>query len=103
MIRVMGSDLPLSPPAPAILGMDFAGTVEAVGEGVSAYSAGDEVYGCAGGLADLQGTLAEYIVATRRPALRGPYLVFKSVLTNNWSLLCLRQLVAKESKRAFPR
>ncbi len=63
MIRQMGPDLPLSPPAPAILGMDFAGVVEAVGEGVSDYKIGDEVYGCAGGLADLPGTLAEYIVA----------------------------------------
>lgn len=63
MIRKMGKDLPLSPDTPAILGMDFAGTVEAVGEGVTGYSDCDEVYGCAGGLADLPGTLAEYIVA----------------------------------------
>ncbi|MFT2089771.1 zinc-dependent alcohol dehydrogenase family protein [Paraglaciecola sp. 2405UD69-4] len=63
MIRQMGPDLPLSPPAPAILGMDFAGVVEAIGEDVSDYKIGDEVYGCAGGLADLPGTLAEYIVA----------------------------------------
>ena len=63
MIRKMGKELPLSPDAPAILGMDFAGTIEAVGEGVSPYSVGDEVYGCAGGLADLPGTLAEFIVA----------------------------------------
>lgn len=63
MIRKMGKELPLAPDTPAILGMDFAGTVEAVGEGVSAYSVGNEVYGCAGGLADLPGTLAEYIVA----------------------------------------
>lgn len=65
MIRTMGKDLPISPDTPAILGMDFAGTVEAVGEGVTDYTAGDEVYGCAGGLADLPGTLAEYIVADR--------------------------------------
>jgi NADPH:quinone reductase len=63
MIRKMGKDLPLSPDTPAILGMDFAGTVEAVGDGVTSYAVGDEVYGCAGGLADLPGTLAEYIVA----------------------------------------
>ena len=63
MIRRMGKDLPLSPDTPAILGMDFAGTVEAVGEGVKDYSIGNEIYGCAGGLADLPGTLAEYIVA----------------------------------------
>lgn len=63
MIRQMGDELPLSPNLPAVLGMDFAGTVEAVGEGVSGFSAGDEVYGCAGGLADLQGSLAEFMLA----------------------------------------
>lgn len=63
MIRKMGKELPLSPDTPAILGTDFAGTIEAVGDGVMDYSVGDEVYGCAGGLADLPGTLAEYIVA----------------------------------------
>ena len=63
MIRQMGKDLPLSPDLPAVLGMDFSGTVEAVGDGVTNFSLGDEVYGCAGGLADLQGSLAEYLVA----------------------------------------
>ncbi|KGM06741.1 zinc-containing alcohol dehydrogenase/quinone oxidoreductase (NADPH:quinone reductase) [Methylophaga thiooxydans] len=66
MIREMGPELPLSPALPAVLGMDFAGTVEAVGEGVSAYAVGDEVYGCAGGLGELQGTLAEFIAADIR-------------------------------------
>jgi len=63
MIRQMGAELPISPEAPAILGMDFAGIVEAVGEGVTQHKVGDEVYGCAGGLADLPGALAEYMVA----------------------------------------
>eukprot|EP00567_Pseudictyota_dubia_P016515 CAMPEP_0197447018 /NCGR_PEP_ID=MMETSP1175-20131217/11776_1 /TAXON_ID=1003142 /ORGANISM="Triceratium dubium, Strain CCMP147" /LENGTH=334 /DNA_ID=CAMNT_0042978199 /DNA_START=81 /DNA_END=1085 /DNA_ORIENTATION=- len=63
MIRTMGKDLPLSPPEPAVLGMDFAGTVEAVGDDVTKFKAGDEVYACAGGLANLQGTLADYIAA----------------------------------------
>ena len=66
MIRNMGSDLPLSPALPATLGMDFAGTVTEVGEGVTQFNVGDEVYGCAGGLADLPGTLAQYIVADAR-------------------------------------
>ena len=66
MIRTMGKDLPLSPDTPAILGMDFAGTVEAVGDGVDGYAVGDEVYGCAGGLADLPGTLAEFLLADHR-------------------------------------
>lgn len=65
MIRQMGADLaPITPAhSNAILGMDFAGTVEAVGEGVTNYQVGDEVYGCAGGMADLQGALAEYMLA----------------------------------------
>lgn len=61
-----GRDLPLSPATPAILGMDFAGTIEKVGANVIDFSVGDEVYGCAGGLADLPGTLAEYIAADSR-------------------------------------
>lgn len=73
MIRSMGEGLaPLSPELPAVLGMDFTGTVEALGEGVSAFSIGDEVYGCAGGLADLQGTLAEYMVADAKLVAHKP-------------------------------
>ena len=67
MIRQMGADLlPLSPELPAVLGMDFAGTIESVGDGVTNFAPGDDVYGCAGGLADLQGALAEYIPADAR-------------------------------------
>ena len=63
MLRTMGTALPLSPALPAVLGMDFAGTVEAVGDAVTDFAPGDEVYGCAGGLADLPGTLAEFMLA----------------------------------------
>ncbi|NOD65619.1 MULTISPECIES: zinc-dependent alcohol dehydrogenase family protein [unclassified Ruegeria] len=66
MIRNMGADLPLSPALPAVLGMDFAGTVIAIGDGVTGFAIGDEVYGCAGGLMDLPGSLAEYINADAR-------------------------------------
>lgn len=72
MIRKMGKDLPLSPDTPAILGMDFAGVIEKVGPGVEGFSVGDEVYGCAGGLADLQGTLAEFISADHNLIARKP-------------------------------
>lgn len=71
-IRKMGGAGGLAPETPAILGMDFAGTVEAVGEGVSGFSIGDEVYGCAGGLGSLPGTLAEYIAADHRLVARKP-------------------------------
>jgi NADPH:quinone reductase-like Zn-dependent oxidoreductase len=47
-------------PLPAILGIDLAGAVEAVGEGVTAFRPGDEVYGMTGGVGGLQGSLAEY-------------------------------------------
>ena len=61
MIRNMGENLPFSPVTPAILGMDFAGTIEKIGTDITAFSIGDEVYGCVGGLGDLQGTLADYV------------------------------------------
>lgn len=72
MIRSMGENLPFSPATPAILGMDFAGIIEKVGEDVSNFSIGDEVYGCAGGLGDLQGTLADYIAADSKLIAKKP-------------------------------
>ncbi|MGB1556494.1 MAG: zinc-dependent alcohol dehydrogenase family protein [Oceanococcaceae bacterium] len=65
-ICAAGKALPLSPDLPAVLGMDFAGTVEKVGAEVQGFQPGDAVYGCAGGLADLPGTLAEFISADAR-------------------------------------
>ena len=50
-------------PLPAVLGVDMSGIVEAVGPAVTAFRAGDEVYGMVGGVGGLQGTLAQYIVA----------------------------------------
>jgi NADPH:quinone reductase len=47
-------------PLPAILGIDLAGLVEAVGDGVTAFRHGDEVFGMTGGVGGLQGSLAEY-------------------------------------------
>ena len=72
MIRDMGADLPLSPALPAVLGMDFAGTVHAVGDGVTDFAVGDEVYGCAGGLMALPGALAELINADARLIAKKP-------------------------------
>jgi NADPH:quinone reductase len=45
---------------PAIIGIDMAGIVEAVGESVTGFATGDEVYGMTGGIAGVQGSLAEY-------------------------------------------
>jgi NADPH:quinone reductase len=51
---------------PAVLGIDMAGTVTRVGPGVTAFQAGDEVYGMTGGVGPVPGSLAEYQVADAR-------------------------------------
>lgn len=45
---------------PAILGIDLAGVVDAVGPGITTFRVGDEVYGMTGGVGGVQGSLAEY-------------------------------------------
>ena len=48
-------------PLPAVLGLDMAGTSKKSAPSVTTFSPGDEVYGMAGGVGGLQGTLAELI------------------------------------------
>jgi NADPH2:quinone reductase len=55
--------LPIGPELPAVLGADFAGVVEDIGDGVLDFQPGDEVFGCAGGVRGHGGTLADFIVA----------------------------------------
>jgi NADPH:quinone reductase-like Zn-dependent oxidoreductase len=50
-------------PLPAILGLDMAGVVVALGEGVTAFQEGDAVFGMAGGVGGHPGSLAEYMAA----------------------------------------
>lgn len=50
-------------PFPAILGLDSAGIVDAVGGNVTRFKVGDAVYGLTGGVGGVQGSLAEFIVA----------------------------------------
>ncbi|WP_412063411.1 zinc-dependent alcohol dehydrogenase family protein [Rubrivirga sp. IMCC45206] len=61
-----GAAAALAPDEPRILHMDVAGTVADVGEGVTAFAIGDDVFGCAGGIAGaegpLQGALADFMV-----------------------------------------
>lgn len=65
--KVRKAKLPMTPASfPAVLGTDFAGTVEAVGPGVARFCPEDDVYGFAGGFrgpdGDVPGALAEYAV-----------------------------------------
>lgn len=53
---------PWSDNLPEILHGDVAGIVTAVGEGVNRFKVGDEVYGCAGGIAGVNGALAEFML-----------------------------------------
>lgn len=58
--------LPIGPALPAVLGSDMAGTVVAVGSGVTGFKPGHAVYGCVGGVRGMGGTLAEFIAADAR-------------------------------------
>jgi NADPH:quinone reductase len=53
-------------PLPLVLGIDMAGTVEAIGEDVTAFKVGDEVFGMVGGVGGIQGTLAQYAAVDAR-------------------------------------
>lgn len=50
-------------PLPAVLGLDMAGEVVALGAGVQNLRVGDAVYGLSGGVGGHQGSLAEYQLA----------------------------------------
>lgn len=63
----------IAPLLPAVLGCDVAGTVVSVGAGVSDFKIGDEVYGCAGGVASVSGgSYAERIAADARLLVHKP-------------------------------
>lgn len=53
----------VAPPFPAVLHGDVAGVIVEVGEGVTDFQIGDEVFGCAGGFKEMSGALAEFMLA----------------------------------------
>jgi NADPH2:quinone reductase len=94
-----------SPVLPAILGTDLAGVIEEIGEGVTEFKAGDEVYGLAGGVLGLQGTLAEYTAVDADLLARKPKnLTMKEaagiplVLLTAWEGLIDRAKIKKGDK-----
>ncbi|SEN97845.1 NADPH:quinone reductase [Flavobacterium sp. CF108] len=94
-----------SPVLPAVLGTDLAGVIEEIGEGVTEFKVGDEVYGLAGGVLGLQGTLAEYTaVDADLLAIKPKNLTMKEaagiplVLLTAWEGLIDRAKVQKGDK-----
>lgn len=59
-------------PLPAILGIDMAGVIEEIGSDVTGFRPGDEVYGMTGGVAGIQGSLAEFAAVDARLIARKP-------------------------------
>ncbi|MHA3020232.1 zinc-dependent alcohol dehydrogenase family protein [Mycobacterium sp. BMJ-28] len=57
---------------PAVLGIDIAGVVEAVGSQVDGFRAGDEIFGMTGGVGGVQGSLAELAAVDARLISRKP-------------------------------
>lgn len=79
---------------PAVLGCDGAGVVEAVGDSVTRFKPGDEVYYCHGGLGAASGNYAEFnVVEERALALKPAALDFEQaaaaplVLITAWEAL----------------
>lgn len=56
----------ITPAFPAVLNGDFSGVIVEVGEGVAGFKAGDEVFGCAGGVINESGALAEFMAVDSR-------------------------------------
>jgi NADPH2:quinone reductase len=88
---------------PSILGIDMAGIVEAVGGGVTGFKIGDEVYGMTGGIASVQGSLAQYAaVDTDLLALKPSNLAMKEaaalplIFITAWEGLVDRAKVSKD-------
>ena len=81
----------LSRPKKAIRGRDYAGVVEAVGDGVTRFTVGDEVYG------EVDGTFAEYVaVAETSVGAKPKNLTFEQAaavpLAGNTALIAVRDL-----------
>ncbi len=57
---------------PVTLGRDFAGVVEAVGDGVTEFSPGDEVFGMIGNMVLSNGSLADHVVVSEQHLAHKP-------------------------------
>lgn len=82
-------------PLPLVLGIDMAGTVEAVGEAVTGFKVGDDVFGMTGGVGGLQGSLAQFqAVDARLLALKPSNLSMKEAAAIPLSFITSYQGIA---------
>lgn len=63
---------PMSTPPPFVTGRDFAGTVDAVGTGVTRFNVGDMVWGANQGMPGRSGSCAEYCITSEDWAYPAP-------------------------------
>src|SRR5215468_2848769 len=84
----------LRKPKDTRLGVDFAGTVEAVGKNVTQFKPGDEVFGGRGG------AFAEYVCprATRAVALKPPSISFENAASVNIAGITALQALRDKGK-----
>lgn len=72
-IKIRRGAIPsLTPSFPAVLHGDVAGEVVSVGANVTNFATGDRVFGCAGGIKNFDGALAEYMLADHKLIARLP-------------------------------
>ncbi|HEX4639235.1 MAG TPA: NAD(P)-dependent alcohol dehydrogenase [Chthoniobacterales bacterium] len=93
VIRAMGGT-GLRKPKDIRLGVDFSGTVEAVGKNVTQFKPGDEVFGGRGG------AFAEYVTprATRAVAIKPPNVSFEEAASVNIAGITALQAVRDKGK-----
>src|SRR5216110_826566 len=92
IMRMMG--VGLRKPKDTQLGVDFAGTVEAIGKNVTQFKPGDEVFGGRGG------AFAEYVCprATRAVALKPANITFEQAASVNIAGITALQAVRDKGK-----
>ena len=92
IMRLMG--VGLRKPKDTQLGVDFAGTVEAVGKNVTQFKPGDEVFGGRGG------AFAEYVCprATRAVALKPANITFEQAASVNIAGITALQAIRDKGK-----
>ena len=65
--KLLRKDLGINPALPGTLHMDVSGVITEVGDSITNFEVGDEVYGCAGGLkgmaGNIEGALADFMLA----------------------------------------